>query len=227
MSKIARKTALVFGSSAGLDQIGEFGSFAAGSVEYSTDPAVIQGLAAWLTGWFGAIVGSNSPAIEDMNAFCYVMAYQIAYIMQSGVPEWDAATIYYQGSMVRTAGGTAGQLYVSLTDANINNAVSDHTNWKTFQGGSRTLIASTALLGSDEIVRSNTSSGSLTMTLPACSSTAFGKRITIKDVGTGGHTTTIVGAGSDLIDGTNTYATILSQFDSVTVYNNGTSWDVL
>lgn len=126
MSKIVRKTALLFGSSSGASQIAKFGSLAASSIAYSTDPAVIQSLSAWLTGWFGAIVGANSPAIEDMNAFCYVMAYQISYLMQAGIAEWDSGTTYYIGSMVNSSGA----IYVSKTDTNLNHAVTDTTNWK-------------------------------------------------------------------------------------------------
>ena len=125
MSKILRKTAKIFGINAGTNQIAEFGSFAAGSPAYTTDPAVIQTLSNYLSGWFSAIVGSNSPAIEDMNALCYLFAYQIAYCMQEGVPEYDSGTTYYIGSLC-SSGGT---LYVSLTNSNLGNAVTSGANW--------------------------------------------------------------------------------------------------
>ncbi len=128
MAKIVRKNALIFGENAGALEIGKFGSLAAGSVAYSTDPDDIQGLSEYLDGWFAAIVGSNSPAIEDMNALCYLYAYQIAYVMQAGVAEYNADAIYYIGSLVND--GT-GILYVSLTNANTNNALTDATNWFT------------------------------------------------------------------------------------------------
>lgn len=127
MAKITRKIAKIFGSSAGVNQIGTFGSLAAGSPAYTTDPTVIQSLANYLTGWFGAVVGGNSPAIEDMNALCYLFAYQIAYVMQEGVPEWDATTTYYIGSLVNNGSGV---IYVSLTDTNLNNALTDATKWR-------------------------------------------------------------------------------------------------
>ncbi|PNA42272.1 hypothetical protein, partial [Pseudomonas sp. MPR-AND1A] len=86
MAKLSRVTQKIFGSSAGANQIGKFGSYAAGSPVISSDPTVIQSLSNWLTGWFGAVVGGNSPAIEDMNAVCFVYAYQLAYLMQQGIP---------------------------------------------------------------------------------------------------------------------------------------------
>lgn len=126
MAKITRKVAKIFGFSAGANEIAEFGSLAVSAPVYSTDPATIQSLAGWLGGWFDAVIGSNSPAIEDMNAFCYVMAYQIAYLMQEGVPEWEAGTTYFIGSLAQD--GT-GLTYVSLTNTNLNNILTDGVNW--------------------------------------------------------------------------------------------------
>lgn len=126
MSKITRKVAKQFGSTSGVDQVGVFGSFAAGSVAYSTDPDTIQSLSQFLAGWFDAVLANNSPAIEDMNALFFVIFYQLAYLMQEGIAEWNSATTYYKGSLVNLA----GQVFVSITDNNTNNALSDLTNWQ-------------------------------------------------------------------------------------------------
>lgn len=135
MSKLSRYTQLIFGSTAGLNKIGQFGSLAAGTPAYATTPAQVQALSNYLTGWFGAILGNNSPAIEDMNALCFLYAYQLAYLFQAGVAEWDSSTTYYIGSMVNSA----GLIYVSLTDANLNNAVTDGTKWKQYQQNAPTI----------------------------------------------------------------------------------------
>ncbi len=127
MAKITRKSALVFGSTSSASQIAKFGSFAAGSPVYSTDPAVIQALGSWLSGWFTAVSASNSPTIEDMNAVCYVMAYQIAYALQTGVAEYDAGTTYYKGSV---ANDGTGNIYVSITDTNLNQGLASTANWQ-------------------------------------------------------------------------------------------------
>lgn len=127
MAKITRKVAKIFGSNAGTDEIAQFGSLAAGSPAFSTDPATIQALGNWLTGWFGGVEAGNSPAIEDMNAFCYTMAYQIAYLMQQGIAEWDSTTTYYIGSLAQDGDGN---VYVSLTDNNLNNVLLDPSNWQ-------------------------------------------------------------------------------------------------
>lgn len=148
MSKVARKTNLLFGSSAGINQIAQFGSLAAGSSAFTTDPAVIQSLSNYLAGWFNAIVGPNSPAIEDMNALCYLFSYQLSYMLQTGVPEWDSGTTYYQGSFVSDTGG-AGLIYVSLTNANLNNAVSSATNWQLVGGKIMSALGDIVYAGSN------------------------------------------------------------------------------
>lgn len=126
MAKIARKFMKIFGSNAGAQQRGVFGSLAAGLPAYSTDPETIQSLSNYEDGWFGAVLGNNSPAIQDMNALQFLFAYQLAYGFQAGIAEWDDATTYYIGSLVNVA----GVVYVSIADDNLNNAVTDITKWQ-------------------------------------------------------------------------------------------------
>lgn len=128
MAKLTRVNQKIFGKNAGVNQIAKFGSFAAGSPAYTTDPSMVQALSNWLAGWFDAVDGNNSPAIEDWNAFCFVMAYQLAYIFENGAPEWNAQTNYFEGSIVNDT-STPGKLYYSLIDDNLNNLVSDDTKW--------------------------------------------------------------------------------------------------
>lgn len=129
MSRLIRYTQKIFGSTAGATQIAEFGSLAAAApMTYSGStitPAIVQGLSEYLEGWFGAIIGNNSPAIEDMNSLCYLFAYQLTYIMQAGLPEWDSATTYYVGDLAQSG----GIIYASLTDTNLNNPLTDGSNW--------------------------------------------------------------------------------------------------
>lgn len=123
MAKIIRKQARIFGGglSSGSHQVEQFGSkVQSGTPNYTVDPDVIQSLSAWVDGWFPAIdSGTKAPYIQDMNGFCLVVAYQIAYILQQGVPEWNAGTTYFQDSVVQANGG---QWYSSLIDNNVGNA---------------------------------------------------------------------------------------------------------
>lgn len=224
MSKITRFTQKIFGSTAGIGQIGILGSLAQGSPAYTVDPATAQSLSNFNDGWYSAVVGENSPAIQDVNSLDFVITSQLAYMLQAGIPEWDSGTTYYIGSIAQDG---LGNLYVSLQDNNTGNALSSSSFWGNSSGATRTVTANTTVLISDGYIRSNSTSGNLVMTLPAVASTALGKTIRIKDVGTGSHSTSVVGHSSELIDGNNTYSSALNQYDSVTLFNTGTGWDVI
>lgn len=131
MAKLTRVFQKIFGSTAGVNQIAKFGSLAAGAPAFTTDPSVIQALANYLTGWYGAVIGENSPAIQDMNAICFLFARQLAYLFQAGIPEWDTQTTYFIGSLVTD--GT-GNVYVSLTDNNLGNALGNFGIWSRTSG---------------------------------------------------------------------------------------------
>ncbi len=130
MAKLSRFTQLLFGSTAGLNQMAEYGSFAASTpARYSgatITPAIIQTLSNYLQGWFAAVDGENAPTIEDMNSLCYLFAYQLCYLMQEGVPEWDSGTTYFIGSIVNDG---SGNLYISQQNTNLNHAITDSAWW--------------------------------------------------------------------------------------------------
>lgn len=118
MAKLQRKSAKVFAeqAQAAVGGIAQFGSLAAGNIQYSKDVDVIQALDAYKNGWASAVVGNKSPAMEDRNALDYLLSYQQAYIMQHGVPEWLSTETYYQNSYVVDSNG---ELRVSISDNNI------------------------------------------------------------------------------------------------------------
>lgn len=118
MAKLTRKTQKLFAGSAGANQIGQFGSLAAGAAAETTDPAVIQALSNYSTGWFGAVLGENSAALEDRNALDYLWGYQLSYVFQAGIPEYDSGTTYFTGSMVQDGNGN---VRVSTIDNNTGN----------------------------------------------------------------------------------------------------------
>ena len=125
MAKIVGFTQKIFGSGAGVDQISKFGSLFAGAPAFTTSADEAQSLSNFLTGWYEAAIGGNSPAIEDMNAAFFVLATQLAYIQQAGICEWLTTKTYYTGSLVNVA----GIIYVSIADDNTGNLVTDATKW--------------------------------------------------------------------------------------------------
>ncbi len=179
MTKIARKRQQIFGDGAGIDQIAKFGSLAAGVPAFTTDPDTIQTLANFVEGWFSAVIGGNSPAIEDMNAVCYLYAYQLAYIFQEGIPEYQASTQYYIGSVVQLTDLTSGipHVYVAIADNFSNSPPIDggflnDTHWRDITSGIITtpinpaITPSTGLTLSNLTYLVNTANGASSFTLP-------------------------------------------------------------
>lgn len=130
MASLARKIAKIFGGSlTPTNNLAQFGSLKAGAPAYSSDPAAIQ-TAAWLQGWGGAVVlqggNPNTPPMQDDNAVKFVLSYQIAYLMQRGIPEYQAGTTYYQYDICRVN----GVIYESRVDNNTGNSpASSPTQW--------------------------------------------------------------------------------------------------
>lgn len=141
MAKLSRITASVFGSAAGIQDVGVFGSLAEGSPQYSFNPATVQSLSNWADGWFSAFVGNNSPAGQDLNAVPYVLSYELAYAYQAGVPEYDGSTVYYQNSYCNFGGA----LYVSGSNSNLGNTPSGSSVYWSFVAGSSSYTQGSAV----------------------------------------------------------------------------------
>ena len=152
-SKILRATQKLFGSSGSTSDFGEFGSKAAGAPATTKSPATIQALSSFLTGWTSAIVAQDRPYLEDMNALFLLAFQQIAYGLQAGVPEWDAGTTYYTGSIASGVG--TGILYKSLADDNLNNAVTDASKWLALSDGSLLTGLANAVSGAGRLPIAN------------------------------------------------------------------------
>jgi hypothetical protein len=135
MAKITRKTALIFAGSASAapNGVAQFGSLANNTPTFSLDPAVIQALDQWDSGWNAALVGGAAPALEDQNAVDYVNSYQTAYLLQQGIAEWDSGTTYFVDSFCQYN----GQIYQSLINTNLNNnPASSPLDWVVFSTSS-------------------------------------------------------------------------------------------
>lgn len=126
MAKITRKTLKIFANAA--TNNGKFGSAQDTTKVLSADPTVIQALAAWDNGWLSAVLGARQfPPLEEMQSLQYVHSYMQAYCLQEGIPEYDAGTTYFINSIVKKSG--TYELYGSVTDTNLGNALTDATKW--------------------------------------------------------------------------------------------------
>ncbi len=126
IARITRQTQKIFGETSGFQQMIQVGSLNAGATLYVTPvPAsipTIQALSNYLAGWYNIAIGNNSPTIEDMNALFFLLSYQAAYMLQSGISEYDAGTTYYTGNTcavpvviftVTSAAATVGATYTN------------------------------------------------------------------------------------------------------------------
>ena len=110
-----------------------YGSAAAATPATSSDPEQLQSNENFKLGWRGATFpnASNStflPQIDEWSALNYISNYHLNYLLQKGLPEYNAQTTYYIGDLCRDLGGTI--LYQSLTDDNVGNPLNDVVNWQ-------------------------------------------------------------------------------------------------
>lgn len=146
------------------------------------------------------------------------------------VAAWSAGVTYSQGEIVQDLSGF-GLLYVSLTNNNVGNQLTDVAAWSMFDGNYRSTSSSAPCLVTDNVVGSNSTAGNLTQTLPPIASTPIGKKITVKDIGTAGNTTTVQAHSGDKFsaadcEGTaaQVYPKNLAQGNSITAFNSGSFW---
>ena len=130
MGKLPRVTAKIFASNADANDIGQYGSALAGTKVLTSDIARIQALPAYETGWRGAVVSTrNYPTLQEMNGLQKTFSQQIAYTLQSGVPEWDNTTDYY----INNFSSYDGVIYKSISDNNVGNRPDiSPANWEVY-----------------------------------------------------------------------------------------------
>lgn len=138
MSKLERKNHKVFGINATETKVGQFGSANATTKITTKDVEKIQALDAWEQGWEAGAVGNNRyPTQQERTGVDYEHSYQIGYMLQEGIPEWNKDTTYNKGSIIKLVNDTKIVLYNSLQDNNKNNALTNTDYWEKLNlGGS-------------------------------------------------------------------------------------------
>lgn len=138
MATLKRQTALLFAGNADVTDLGDFGSAKGGTPTNPTapsdptDPTIEEQIqtAAYENGWTDAVVTTkNFPPIEEVNGVLRTISYQTCYLLQEGIPTWDANTEYSATSIVKSINGNELAFYLSLEDNNIGNQINDNTKW--------------------------------------------------------------------------------------------------
>ena len=91
-------------------------------------------------------------------------------------------------------------------------------------GDDRTVTAATTITDSDELVLVDTTSGSVTVTLPTALGRK-GRRFTVKKL-IAANTLTLAGAGSDTIDGAATVG-LTTRYAARTVQSDNANWHIV
>ena len=130
MAKLPRVTTKIFASNAAANDIGQYGSALAGNKLATGDIAQIQALPAFLTGWRAAVLSTrNYPTLQEMNGLQKVFSQQIAYLFEHGVAEYDAASVYYAGDIIKVVTNGVPALKYSVIDNNLGNSVDNTSYW--------------------------------------------------------------------------------------------------
>ena len=118
MAKINRATQKIFGSNANSTAITEFGTAKNAEPTYITDGNVedIQANPSFLTGWSNSLEQDLAPFMQDSNALWYMITSQMAYLMQQGIPEYDAGSEYPTGALCKVINNGTVILYKALQD---------------------------------------------------------------------------------------------------------------
>lgn len=84
-------------------------------------------------GWSSAIITSkNYPVWQERDGVDYGFSYQLAYLLQKGIPDWLSTETYYTNDFCKM-GNT---IYYSLQDNNIGkNPITESTYWEEFSSG--------------------------------------------------------------------------------------------
>ena len=126
---LTRQTQKVFASNANANQLAVFGSMKTGTPVYSTSLSTLQSTA-YTEGWSEALLNDKAPYMEEMNAVQYGLSYQIAYLLQEGIPTYDANTNYSDTSIVKSIESGKLYFYRSLSDNNSGHALDNTTYWE-------------------------------------------------------------------------------------------------
>lgn len=134
MTTLSRLTGKVFAGNAELENLGIFGS---AKSQDPTNPtgtnteAQIQSLPAYNKGWTdGVVTTKNFPPIEEVSGVLRTISYQACYLLQEGVPTYDADTYYSATSIVKSLTGNVLTFYVSQHDDNKGYSLTDTEHWQ-------------------------------------------------------------------------------------------------
>lgn len=131
-----------------------------------TDAFLTQTAAASKQGISGTTILNGSENFQFdalMNGHNYGISADIAYLKQSGIPEWVADEEYYVGSIVREAGTSHifQSVFGTQEAPNVGNPLTDVTKWVVFTPKDIDGLKYNTISTANEIILSNSSISSI------------------------------------------------------------------
>ena len=155
------------------------------------------------------------------GSLAFLSGGSIRFLIANNQIGFFGATAAHQQGPVTTAQGIADALtaYGLLQTSTISGSTSRPSVTTV---SSDTTISIT---GSEQIVRGDTTSSNVTTTLPTASGIT-GHIIILKRISAGTNTWTIDANSTETIDGDLT-AVLTTQYESITIFSNGTNWEII
>lgn len=132
MANLTRYKQKIFANNS--NQVGVFGT---GTDKVASKNVETLQSADYEDGWSSAIVtNKNYPVWQERDGVDYGFSYQLAYLLQKGIPEWLSTETYYQNDYCKV--GNA--IYYSLQDNNVGHNPSNTSGyWSIFASSSRNI----------------------------------------------------------------------------------------
>lgn len=210
--------------------ITQFGSLKANAPLATNNPTTIQALTAYDSGFYASLINGAPPAIQDMNALCYLITRDLAYLQQVGIPEYDATTVYEYGSFCSYGRGI--YMYVAAA-GNYGNSPINVAYWMVINNEVVRVVASLTtgdtILYSDVHVVLYVNANSLTPTITMPTPSALNKgRVLYLTIVPNGYITTVTFSGT--VDGVSNKTLSNAATSAYTIrpmfISNGSTWDL-
>ncbi len=132
MANLTRYKQKIFANNS--NQVGVFGT---GTNKVASKNVETLQSADYEDGWSAAIItDKNYPIWQERDGVDYGFSYQLAYLMQKGIPDWLSTETYYQNDYCKVG----NVIYYSLQDNNIGQNPSTTSGyWSIFASSSRNI----------------------------------------------------------------------------------------
>ena len=205
--------------------------------EYSTSDTSSPGNSYEVSGGSSSVGLYNCYSLQNKSIALWVTGISSAVTaigFQEGTPNSSATSSIKVDSGSSTT--LSDPLYITATtlsgtvlwlgDNHGNVIVPSSLSTSGFSGGLAVKTSSYSAKATDNVILGNSTSGSLTITLPDATKSHVGQQYVIKKIDSSANTITVATTSSQTIDGTSSLA-LNVQYEAVEVATDGSNWYVI